>query len=84
MLGMDMDSLNQFLGANFPATAQALQTFPDSMGRFDQLVTTFDANLDNYATLNPVKFVPIIWIFIIGGFLIIVGGGLGVMWSKDE
>jgi hypothetical protein len=84
MLGMDMDSLNQFLGANFPATAQALQTFPDSMGRFDQLVSTFDANLDNYGTLNPVKFTPIIWIFIIGGFLMIVGGGLGVVWSKDE
>ena len=54
------------------------------MGRFQQLVDTFDANLDNYETLKPVKFVPIIWIFIIGGFLIIVGGGLGYVWSKEE
>jgi len=84
MLGMNSDSLNQFLGANFPATAQALQTLPDSMGRFNQLVTTFDANLDNYETLKPVKFTPIIWIFIIGGFLMFVGGGLGFVWSKDE
>jgi len=84
MLGMDAEAVGQFLGANFPATAQALQTFPDSMGRFHQLVTTFDDNLDNYATLNPVKFSPIIWIFIAGGFLIIIGGALGFIWTKDE
>ena len=84
MLGMDADALNQFFGANFPVTAQALQTLPESMGRFDQLVQTFDANLDNYETLKPVRFLPIIWIFIIGGFVIIAGGALGFFWTKDE
>jgi len=84
MLLMDADSLNQFLGANFPTTAGALQTFPETMGRFEHLVSTFDANLDNYDVLKPVKFVPIIWIFIAGGFLIIIGGVLGYVWKKDE
>lgn len=84
MLGMDAEALNQFFGANFPATAQALQTLPDAMGRFDQLVKTFDDNLDNYETLKPVRFLPIIWVFIIGGFVIIIGGALGFVWTKDE
>ena len=84
MLQMDADSLNQFMGANFPATAQAMQTFPETMGRFQNLVTTFDDNLDNYETLKPVKFTPIIWLFIAGGFLIVIGGGLGFIWKKDE
>jgi len=84
MLQMDADSLNQFMGANFPATAQALQTFPETMARFDHLVNTFDANLDNYEVLRPVTFVPITWAFIAGGFLIIIAGGLGIFWKKDE
>jgi len=84
MLGMDADTLNQFFGANFPATAQALQTLPDAMGRFNQLVETFEANLDNYETLKPVDFSTVTWIFIIGGFVIIAGGALGLVWAKDE
>lgn len=84
MLGMDADTLNQFFGANFPATAQALQTLPDAMGRFNVLVNTFDDNLDNYETLKPVRFLPIIWVFIIGGFVIIAGGALGFVWTKDD
>jgi hypothetical protein len=84
MLGMDTDTLNQFFGANFPATAQAVQRLPEAMGRFYQLVKTFDDNLDNYETLKPVTFLPIIWIFIIGGFVIIGGGALGFVWTKDD
>jgi hypothetical protein len=82
-LGMDQDTLNQFMGENFPATAQAMQTFPDSMGRFDQLVAVFDANLDNYDVLQPVRFTPIIWMFIVGGLVILAAGALGLFW-KDE
>jgi hypothetical protein len=84
MLQMDADTLNQFMGTNFPTTAQALQTFPDTMGRFTQLVDTFDANLDNYETLKPVKFTPIIWVFIAGGFLILIAGVLGFAWKQGE
>jgi hypothetical protein len=84
MLQMDADTLNGFLAQNFPATAAALQTFPETMVRFAGLVNTFDANLDNYETLKPVKFTPIIWTFIAGGFLIFVGGALGFVSKKDE
>jgi hypothetical protein len=82
MLQMDQATLNQFFGEHFPAIAQAMQTFPETMDRFDGLVTTFADNLDNYDTLKPVKFTPIIWTFIIGGFVILLGGGLGLVWSK--
>jgi hypothetical protein len=81
-LGMDQDGLNQFMGQNFPATAQTMQTFEASMGRFNELVGIFDANLDNYDTLQPVRFVPIIWIFIIGGVVIAVAGTLGLLWRR--
>ena len=52
-----------------------MQTFPDSMERFGQLVTTFEANLDNYETIKPVSFTPIIWMMVIGGILILLAGG---------
>ena len=85
MLGMQPEDLNQFLGANFPATAQALQTMPLSLVRFGTLATVFDNNLDNYETLKPVKFVPIIWAFIAGGVLMVLGGGYQlVIGSKEE
>ena len=48
-------------GENLPTTAQALQTLPDALGRFGGLVEAFDANLDNYETIKPVAFSPIIW-----------------------
>jgi hypothetical protein len=76
-LGMSGDQLQSFLGDNFPATAATLQNLPASMERFQGLVRTFDANLDNYGTLKPVAFAPIIWTVVIGGavmFLVSIGG----------
>ncbi len=66
-LGMSQDELQTFLGQNFPATAAALQSMPASMGRFQGLVDTFQANLDNYDTMTSVSFAPIIWTVIVGG-----------------
>ncbi len=73
-LGMTGDQLQTFLGSNFPATAAALQNMPASMGRFQGLVGTFDANLQNYETMKPVAFSPIIWTAIFGGALMLVMG----------
>ena len=74
-LGMNPDELNAFLGENFPATAQALQTMPDSLERFEGFVGIFAVNLDNYETIKPVSFTPIIWMMVIGGILILLAGG---------
>ena len=74
-LGMAPDELNQFLGANFPATAAAMQSMPESLPRFQAFVGIFAQNLDNYETIQPVAFTPIIWMMVIGGVLIVLAGG---------
>jgi len=78
-MGMSQDELNQFLGANYPATAGALQTLPEALGRFTVFVETFANNLDNYETLKDVKFVPIIWTIILGGVVVVLAGGFGLI-----
>ena len=74
-LGMSPDELNAFMGENFPATAAAMQSMPDSLPRFEGFVATFAMNLDNYETIQPVSFTPIIWMMVIGGILILLAGG---------
>ncbi len=83
-LGMSPGELGGFLAENFPATAQGLQTLPAALGPFRGLVDTFDANLDNYDTLQPVKFTPITWILIIGGGVIALAGGLALLRRDEE
>lgn len=75
-LGMSGDELAAFMGANFPATAAAMQTMPDSLERFEGFVGTFATNLDNYETVQSVSFTPIIWTLIVGGIVIMVAGGV--------
>jgi uncharacterized membrane protein YphA (DoxX/SURF4 family) len=74
-LGMSPDELNAFMGQNFPATAAAMQSMPESLPRFEGFVGTFAMNLDNYETIQPVSFTPIIWMMVIGGILILLAGG---------
>ena len=74
-LGMSPDELNAFMGENFPATAAAMQSMPDSLPRFESFVGIFAMNLDNYETIQPVSFTPIIWMMVIGGILILLAGG---------
>lgn len=74
-LGMSQDELNAFMGEQFPATAAAMQTMPASLERFEAFVGVFAENLDNYMTIQPVTFVPIIWAMIIGGALMVLMGG---------
>ncbi|MDX1691468.1 MAG: hypothetical protein R3290_10635 [Acidimicrobiia bacterium] len=83
-LGMTQAELEGFLGQNFPATAQALATFPEAMSRFEALVTTFDANLDNYETLRPVAFSPIIWTLVVGSLVVATMGAWGFFVREDE
>ena len=81
-LGLSSEELGGFLGENFPATAQALGALPDAMGRFQGLVETFGMNLDNYDTIQPVAFSPIIWTLLIGGLVTLAAFGLA--WWSDR
>ncbi len=81
-LGMDQAQLNGFLSENFPATAQALGTMPDALGRFGDLTKTFDDNLDNYETITPVSFVPIIWTLMVGAWVVLAAAALA-WWGRS-
>lgn len=78
-LKMTPEQLQAFLGSNFPATAQALQTMPASMERFNGLVKVFDKNLANYNILKPVGLAKLISILMVVGGLVAGLGALGVL-----
>lgn len=76
-LKMSPEQLQSFLSTNFPATAQALQTMPASMERFNGLVNVFDKNLSNYNTLKPVGLARIVLVMMVaGGFTAMFGAVL--------
>ena len=83
-LGMTPEELQAFLGENFPAVAGALQNLPDTMARFQGLVTVFDENLDNYQTITEVSFVPIIWTLIGAGGVVLLAGLLALAGGRRE
>ena len=83
-LKMSPEQLQTFLGSNFPATAQALQTMPASMERFNGLVKVFDTNLGNYETLKPVGLERLIVILMIAGGLVGTLGALTVVTGRRE
>jgi len=73
-LGMDDAALQGFLQENLPAISGALQTMPDAMERFTGVVDTFGAHLEDFDTLKPVAFVPIVWTLIVGGIVALLAG----------
>lgn len=73
-LGLQPAELQAFLGTSFPSMAAALESMPDALARFEVLSDTFRANLDNYDTLNPVRFSPIVMILMIGGAVTALAG----------
>lgn len=83
-LKMSPEELQAFLGANFPATAQALQTMPASMGRFNGLVKVFDENLGNYETLKPVALAPLILMMMVAGGLVAAFGAVTVVAGRKK
>jgi hypothetical protein len=82
-MGMTPEELQAFLGENFPVVAGALQSMPDTLMRFQGLVTVFDENLDNYETIKSVSFVPIIWTMIGAGAVIFLAGALGLAGRRE-
>jgi hypothetical protein len=83
MLGMDEASVQAFLGQGFPGLAGALQSMPDALQRFQDVVATFDVNLDNYETLKPVAFSPIIWIMVLGSLIALVAAGFTLVPRRE-
>lgn len=83
-LKMQPDQLQTFLAQNFPTTASALTSFPTTMKRFQGLVSTFDANLDNFEVLKPVEFVPIIRALIAGGVALMLLGAVALFATAAE
>ncbi len=83
-LAMQPDQLSGFIGENFPAMAGVMANMDTTMGRFEGMVTAFDVNLDNYDTLKPVKFVPIIWTMILVGIGIVLFGAWGFLASSED
>lgn len=83
-LGMTPAQVQQMLATSFPATAAALQSLPSAMPRFEGLVGSFDAHLDDYRVLKPVGFAPIIWTAMgIGLAAALVGGAL-LLWPRHQ
>lgn len=78
-LKMDSEELQTFLAINFPATAQALQTMPASMERFNALVGVFNDNLANYDTIKPVSLTNLIMIVMTAGGSVAILGVLTVL-----
>lgn len=77
-LNMQPEQLQGFLQQNFPATAAALTSMPQTLARFQALVTTFDANLGNYDVLKPVDFTMVIWMMLGAGIAVLLFGAWGV------
>ena len=74
-LDMDEAALNAFLEEELRAWAEgAMASMPEAMGRFTATVETFRAHLDDYDTLKPVAFSPIVWTMIVGGAVALLAG----------
>lgn len=83
-LKMSSQELNTFLATNFPVTAQALQTMPAAMERFNGLVKVFDNNLANYNTLKPVGLANLIWTLMIAGGLVAALGSISSLRRRRD
>ena len=84
MLQMDPAAVQAFIGEQFPAIARAMGAMPEALPRFEAVVTTFDENLDNYDTLRPVAFSPIIWTMIIGSIVVLLAAVVPSVVSSSE
>jgi hypothetical protein len=83
-LGMTVPDVQAFIGSEFPATAAALGSLPDAMGRFQITVGAFDAQLDNYDTIKDTALTPISWTVLLGGVVIALFGAFAVFGTQQE
>ena len=82
-LQLSPEELQGFL-SQFPATAAALESLPEAMGRFTGLVTTFDEQLPNYESVQDTALTPIAWTALVAGIAILLFGGYGYYAASKE
>lgn len=75
MLRIPATQVQGYLAANFPTVAASVASMPATLGRFETMVNTFDANLDNYDTAKDTSLVPIVWMLLAAGLLVAATGG---------
>jgi hypothetical protein len=83
-MNQSVEDTMQFIGENFPATGAALQSLPDAMGRFQSLVGTFDAQLENYEDIKDTTLRPIAVIVLGAGAVILILGGWALFGTKED
>lgn len=83
-LGMTAPEVQSFIGSEFPATAAALESLPEAMGRFQSTVGAFEAQLGNYDTIKDTALTPLAWTILLGGLVMALFGALGVFAPARE
>lgn len=83
-MDMTAEEVTAFIGESFPTTAAALETMPETMGRFENLVGTFAGQLDNYETIKSTALTPISLAVLIGGVLTALLGLWGMMSTRQS
>ncbi len=83
-LGMTVPDVQAFIGSEFPATAAALGSLPDAMGRFQVTVGAFDSQLDNYDAIKDTALTPISWTVLLGGVAIALFAASALFGTKPE
>jgi hypothetical protein len=78
-MGMTESEMAAYITGNYPAVGAMFEAMDDVQTRFDGLVVTMSANLDNYDTIKPLSMEPINWFFIAAGVLIAFAGGLALL-----
>lgn len=83
-LGMSVPDLQAYMGENFPATGEAMASMDGALARFDGMVATMSANIDDYNTIKPLKLEPLVWILLAVGLIVGTTGFLALFFPVPE
>jgi len=78
-MGMTESEMAAYITGNYPAVGAMFEAMDEVQTRFDGMVGTMSANLDNYDTIKPLSMEPINWFFVAAGVLIAFAGGLALL-----
>jgi hypothetical protein len=78
-MGMTETEMAAYITGNYPAVGAMFESGDEVQARFEGMVTTMAANLDNYDTIKPLSMEPINWFYVASGLLIAIVGGLALL-----